>query len=83
MDVFLKLTCVYMLYIICICLFFGGGWWWWYIPWQILSGCRVECEISSNVETTGNVLSCGQCSLVESFVFSASNMCDDGKRLAS
>jgi len=32
---------------------------------------------------TGNVLSCEQCSLVESFVFSASTMYDDGKRLAS
>jgi len=32
---------------------------------------------------TGVVLSAEQCSLVESFVFGASTMCYDGKRLAS
>ena len=32
--------------------------------------------------TTGNVLSREQCSLVESFVFSATTTCDDGTRLA-
>ena len=31
-------------------------------------------NISSNVGMTGNVLSCGQCSLVESFIFIASTM---------
>ena len=34
--------------------------------------------------TTGKVLSCEHCSLVKSFIFSASNMSyDEGKRLAS
>jgi len=48
-----------------------------------MSGCRTKYGVSSNMGATGVVLSAEQCSLVESFVFGASTMCYDGKRLAS
>ena len=42
-----------------------------------------SCGVSSNMGTTGIVLSYEQCSLVESFVFGSSTMYEDGKRLTS